>query len=115
MFHSCCMIAVAENTFECQTCHDVGAPLEGDSSDGDDLSSEDDECKCHDQFDNVYVGMPYLHGSVLEIYPSIDKVTVRIARGEVGCEIQRLKLSKVTQKVKVGRHLLKDANLSSME
>ena len=65
-----------------------------------DASSSDGAPEMVDHHYGLYVGMQYGNGRVHEIYPQWDKVTVMFDRGDRGCEVQRLKLSKVIQKVK---------------
>jgi len=69
-------------TFQCRPCYEAGIPLESDGS-GDDSSSVDDELESVAQCDNLYVGMAYEAGTILEIYPEIDKLTVQLAHGEI--------------------------------
>ena len=44
--------------------------------------------------------MSYKRGTILEIYPQWDKLTVKLDQGD-GCEIQHLKLSKCIQQEEV--------------
>ena len=56
----------------------------------------DDRHASAQQFEGVHVGMSYGLGTLLEIYPVLDKCAVSYPNGE----IQHLKLAKIVQKVK---------------
>ena len=115
MFHAGCMVAVGEDTYQCQVCFDAGAPLESDISSDHDSVLSADVPRGVEQHKNVFVGMPYFSGHVMEIYPDLDKVTVKIDHGTASCEIQHLNLSKVVQKVSDGSHIPKQINVNELD
>ena len=91
--------------YKCRKCLDHRVPLEGDDEE-DEHESEDDtadegsdlkQVQCHGL---LRVGMPYHTGVIQEIFPAINKVTVRIPRQHGGCEIQHLGIDRVQAKIR---------------
>ena len=66
-----------------------------------DSESEDDGPRSVPEYGLLKVGGSYAGGTILELYPDVDRVTVAFARG-LGTEIQHLKISKVTAKLAAG-------------
>eukprot|EP00929_Paragymnodinium_shiwhaense_P002857 TRINITY_DN103170_c0_g1_i1.p1 TRINITY_DN103170_c0_g1~~TRINITY_DN103170_c0_g1_i1.p1 ORF type:complete len:343 (+),score=45.87 TRINITY_DN103170_c0_g1_i1:143-1171(+) len=101
MFHECCMKELSTGQLQCAVCFDAGVPLEsalGEEEEEDDIESTDetvDTYRCVNYYAGLYTGMPYECGSVLELYPGLDKLTVR----RDGGVIEHLKISRVLQKL----------------
>eukprot|EP00929_Paragymnodinium_shiwhaense_P036608 TRINITY_DN19592_c0_g3_i1.p1 TRINITY_DN19592_c0_g3~~TRINITY_DN19592_c0_g3_i1.p1 ORF type:complete len:370 (-),score=38.15 TRINITY_DN19592_c0_g3_i1:291-1400(-) len=100
MFHEYCMRNVLKDIFQCLPCVESRQPLEHDSEEDEtDQESDDHEVKQVQQHGNICVGMPSCNGVVQDIYPHMDKVCVRVELARGGCEVQHLKLSKISQKM----------------
>ena len=94
MFHERCMIKISTDRFSCRPCLLAGQPLESDES-GDDSASNESGVDAVDRYKNIFVGMDYFGGTVREIYPEFDRVTVQFHNGE----IQHLALAKVSKRI----------------
>ena len=105
MLHITCMVSVGSDVFQCDPCIQSGVEVEPTGSDCSDSSLSDDHPdKAVNEYDGIYVGMPYFGGHVMEIYPKHEESTVQFQRGSC-FEMQRLSLSRMVEKIVAERRM----------